>query len=35
MDYKTDRIIGDAKPYVDFYAGQLQLYGKAWNKLPG
>lgn len=35
VDFKTDRIAGNAKAHVDFYSGQLQLYSKAWKKLTG
>lgn len=35
VDFKTDRIPGDAKPHVDFYSDQLRLYGQAWKKLTG
>jgi ATP-dependent exoDNAse (exonuclease V) beta subunit len=35
VDYKTDRIVGDANAYVKFYAEQLRLYEKAWRQLSG
>lgn len=35
VDFKTDRIAGEAKAHVDFYSGQLQLYSRAWKKLTG
>jgi ATP-dependent helicase/nuclease subunit A len=35
VDYKTDRIVGDANTFVTFYAGQLRLYEKAWHQLSG
>jgi ATP-dependent helicase/nuclease subunit A len=35
VDYKTDHIDGDVQPYVDAYAPQLRLYGKAWQAFSG
>ncbi len=35
VDYKTDRITGDATEHVTFYAPQLRLYAHAWEKLTG
>ena len=35
IDYKTDRIAGDAEAHVAIYAEQLRLYKKAWHRLTG
>jgi len=35
VDYKTDRIVGDANAYAIFYAEQLRFYEKAWRRLSG
>lgn len=35
MDYKTDRVDGDLQPYVDYYAPQVRVYAKAWERLSG
>ena len=33
VDYKTDRIPGNADAHVKFYAPQLRLYENAWHHL--
>lgn len=35
VDYKTDRVDGDLQPYVDYYAPQVRVYAKAWERLSG
>ena len=35
VNYKTDRIAGDASSRVAFYAEQLRLYREAWQHLTG
>lgn len=35
VDYKTDQVQGDIGTYRDFYARQLELYGRAWGELSG
>ena len=33
VDYKTDRVVGDLEPYMNYYSPQVKLYAKAWEKL--
>ena len=35
VDYKTDTIVGDIRPFVDYYKEQLDLYSKYWTELSG
>jgi len=35
VDYKTDHIVGDLQPYIDYYAPQVRLYARAWHRLSG
>lgn len=35
VDYKTNRVDGDLQPYVDYYAPQVRVYAKAWERLSG
>lgn len=34
-DYKTDEIFGSIKRYLDYYAPQIQLYRRFWEKVTG
>jgi ATP-dependent helicase/nuclease subunit A len=33
VDYKTDRVVGNLEPYLNYYSPQVKLYAKAWEKL--
>lgn len=33
VDYKTDRVVGNLEPYMNYYSPQVKLYAKAWEKL--
>jgi ATP-dependent helicase/nuclease subunit A len=33
VDYKTDRVAGDLDGHVKYYAPQVKLYARAWERL--
>jgi ATP-dependent helicase/nuclease subunit A len=35
VDYKTDAVAADLKPFVDYYRPQLEIYAKHWEEVSG